>query len=464
MKKLYALALLMGGSMFAGAQTYAVDFAVDIKAVNPLQDTVIIAGSFASFDASGAYTDWNSGDGSNGDPDSAVYAVDPDMDGVWTFTANLPDGTYDYKFLNGVGGWESFSGNRTFTVSGAAVSLDTFCYNVLTPGLCPTTVADTLDFTINIDMNYNCYFDPTTDIVDWAGDINGWAGDTMTDPDGDGVYSLSVTGYPVQIDLTTGLTSFQGKARINSDWGTSESGSNRVYEFGTDTVFPVRCYGATTYGSCAAPAYPEVDITFEVDITQEVPLSDDRVFLIADFTSWQAGALEMFDTDGDGIYSLTVTDYCPLEVYWKYVMGTPEDTTGAVRSEENADFSDIGGCGVDNGSFPDNRYFERTNSDDLLFRFVFNTCNGVAGSISVEEFENETIELKPNPMGERATVELPAGTFNGQVIDITGRVVQTISQATNELVIERNGLQSGVYMLVLTNENGVSNTTKFVIK
>lgn len=459
MKKLYAFALLMGGSLWAGAQTYAVDFAVDINAVNPNQDTVIIAGDFAAADASGQYTNWNDG----GNADSAVYAVDPDMDGIWTFTANLPDGSYQYKFLNGVGGWESVA-NRTFTVSGAAVQLDTFCYDVLTPGVCPSTYADTLDITIQIDMSTICGFDPATDILDFAGEPNGWSGDTMADPDGDLVYEITYTDLPVQVEFSTGLATFQGKCRINSDWGTSEGGANRVFEFGSDTILPVRCYGAFAYGACT-PIPDPATVTFRVDMSAEVPAGDGKIFVMGDFTSWQDGALEMLDNDGDNVYEVVVPNFCPPEIYFKFINGTPDQQGGTGAVEESADFSDIGGCGVDNGSFSDNRYLARpTDGNDVIIEFAFNTCDGIQGGVSVEEFSKETLYLTPNPMGERAVVQLPEGNFNGQIVDLTGRVMRTFTDAATELVIERDGLNTGVYMLVLTNEKGETNTTKFVVR
>ncbi|KAB2813842.1 T9SS type A sorting domain-containing protein [Phaeocystidibacter luteus] len=456
MKKLYAFALLMGSSAFAMAQTYAVDFAVDLNASGA--DSAIIAGDFAAADASGLYTNWNDG---VGNPDSAVVASDPDMDGIWTFTANLPDGSYQYKYLANAGGWESVA-NRTFTVSGGAVQLDTFCYDVVTPGLCPSTYADTLDVTIQIDMSTVCGFDPSAgDIVDFAGEPNGWSGDTMADPDGDLIYEVTYLDLPVQVDIASGLASFQGKCRINSDWGSSEGGANRVFEFGTDTILAVRCYGAFAYGACT-PIPDPATVTFRVDMNAEVPAPDGKVFIIGDFTQWQAGALEMLDPDGDGVYEVVVPNFCPPEIYWKFTNGTP-DSTGTI--EESADFSDIGGCGVDNGSFSDNRYLMRPmDGNDVIVEFAFNTCNGIQGGVSVDEFSNETIFLNPNPMTDRATVELPEGTFNGHIIDLSGRVVRSIDNASNELVIERDGLNNGIYMLVLTNDKGETNTTKFVIR
>ncbi len=82
----------------------------------------------------------------------------------------------------------------------------------------------------NVDMNIpitNGYFHPEWgDFVDMAGTVNGWTGsDHMTDADGDGIYTLEVSGIPV-------FENIEYKYRINGNWDTSEfplGGPNRVY-------------------------------------------------------------------------------------------------------------------------------------------------------------------------------------------------------------------------------------------
>jgi len=80
----------------------------------------------------------------------------------------------------------------------------------------------------NVDMNVplaNGYFH-TWDYVDVAGSFNGWgASAPMEDPDGDGIYTLEVSGIPV-------FENIEYKYRINGNWDTSEfpaGGPNRVY-------------------------------------------------------------------------------------------------------------------------------------------------------------------------------------------------------------------------------------------
>lgn len=82
----------------------------------------------------------------------------------------------------------------------------------------------------NVDMNVpitNGYFHPEWgNFVDMAGSVNDWSGSTpMEDPDGDGIYTLTVSGIPV-------FANIEYKYRINGNWDTSEfplGGPNRVY-------------------------------------------------------------------------------------------------------------------------------------------------------------------------------------------------------------------------------------------
>lgn len=93
-----------------------------------------------------------------------------------------------------------------------------------------TGAPSSADVMFNVDMKLpiaNGYFKPASDYLDVAGSFNGWNGDAhrLTDPDGDGVYSLTVPGFAT-------FQNIEYKYRINGDWNTSEfpsGGPNRVY-------------------------------------------------------------------------------------------------------------------------------------------------------------------------------------------------------------------------------------------
>jgi hypothetical protein len=87
-----------------------------------------------------------------------------------------------------------------------------------------------------VDVMFSCdmtlpiaegVFSPGSDFLDVAGSFNEWDGSAhqLTDDDGDGIYTLTVTGFSVWEKM-------EYKYRINGNWDTSEfpfGGPNRVY-------------------------------------------------------------------------------------------------------------------------------------------------------------------------------------------------------------------------------------------
>ncbi len=83
--------------------------------------------------------------------------------------------------------------------------------------------------TFNVDMTKHIAsgeFKPATDFVDVAGSFNNWGGSAhLTDPETDGIYTITLTGMPVNKVI-------EYKYRINGNWDTSEypsGGPNRKY-------------------------------------------------------------------------------------------------------------------------------------------------------------------------------------------------------------------------------------------
>lgn len=131
--------------------------------------------------------------------------------------------------------------------------------------------------TFNVDMTKHIVsgeFKPGTDFVDVAGSFNNWTGsDHLVDPDGDGIYSITIGGLPVSKII-------EYKYRINGDWNTSEypaGGANRkytvrywnvlndTYNSGKTTGFP------STLLASGFRVYPNpTSGTFTVEITSEV--------------------------------------------------------------------------------------------------------------------------------------------------------------------------------------------------
>lgn len=99
MKKLYVSLFFAFAAIAVSAQTkYNVTFRVDMNAQTVGANGVHIAGNFQA--AAGFAGDWQPG---------TTAMTDPDADGVYTVTVQIPAGTYLYKFVNG-NAWGSDEG------------------------------------------------------------------------------------------------------------------------------------------------------------------------------------------------------------------------------------------------------------------------------------------------------------------------------------------------------------------
>ena len=152
------------------------------------------------------------------------------------------------------------------------------------------------------------YFDPGTETLTCPGDFDNWLNEppantdkVMTDDDNDSVYTITIAmdpnatyGYKFNIGLGwDGKDEFQGMDNRSLVLGASDTTLNPTF-FNDYTPYS----GVTT------------DVTFNVDMSgpakSNFDPSTDHVFIAGNFTDWQNSAVEMFDPDGDSVYTVTV--------------------------------------------------------------------------------------------------------------------------------------------------------------
>ena len=421
--------------MFAGAAPAgqkAIQFKVDYALQTISADSAHVAGNFQGWDP------------------AKTQMVN--FDGVYRYIAYVgkTDSTY-FKFLNG-NSWSDVESvpsacqastaginqgdNRfyTDTVSG----MYEVCYNMCGPCM----VVSTYDITVNVDVS-SIAACGTVDSVTLAGPINGWGGELMTDPDGDGVYSISYT------DVDSG--DFQFKARFHENGNTNwEGGGNKIVTVSSDSTVATRCFGNDTYGPCAAvPA--TADVTFIVDFTQAAFTPADTIYLMGAFTQWDANAVPMVPHSVAGQYIATEVNFCPGTMEYRFSNGDPSNSS----NHEPVPMD----CGVDNGVGGYNRFFARSGSADTV-QHIFGQCS----FISVEEDALIGVSVRPNPMNENATIALGAGRYSVRVFDITGRVVAGFDNVQGDITLERNNMVSGMYYVNIANAKGATKTLKIIVE
>lgn len=163
---------------------YNVTLQVDMNQQTVTGLGVHVAGNFQ--DEAGFPADW--------DPSSTAL-TDPDADGVYTVTVSIPAGTYEYKYVNGNawGNDESVpaacavNGNRGMTISGDT-TISAVCYAACGPCTTPPVL---VNLTLQVNMANETV---SANGVHVAGTFNGFSPSAtqMTDPDADGIYTVTV--------------------------------------------------------------------------------------------------------------------------------------------------------------------------------------------------------------------------------------------------------------------------------
>lgn len=448
-----------------GVDEVYVSFSVDMSKSDPVADSIILSGNFpeANFDATYVMTDYRG-------------------DSTYSYTLALPAGEYSYKFRNGPDGWEgvpsacaNVDGNRSVTVEAENVILDAVCI-----GECgPCVVKNNLQVTIAVDMtNVAADVGISPNGVSVAGTFQaaaGFAGDwnpeltLMTDPDGDNVYTITVT-------LPEGM--YQYKFLNGNAWGTEESiaeecrvGGNREMTIagnnGEEVMIGPFCFGACE-ATCPALLDP-IDVTFRVDMSNEF-LSGDGLFVAGDFIAtakWDKDTFQMVESSlSPGIYEFTANFRPGAKYAYKFFNGGLD---GEENGEETSDFISAG-CGVDNGFEGSNRELDLSavTQDIVLPAYIFNSCDlsPLVNTTEINYFDD--FGVFPNPALDVVTITL--GNTDGQehrimLYGVTGQLVYDSGMTRDAAItIQRGNLDSGLYIGQINNAADATKTFKVLFK
>jgi hypothetical protein len=171
-----------------------------------------------------------------------------------------------------------------------------------------TSMAQTASVTFNLNMSLE---EVAESGVFMAGGADfGVPGDNpMTDPDGDGVYSITIevtTPYTGNYTFTNGAcTDWSCKENIaGQDCADGTWNDRLLSDITEDTVINTCFAQCSTDGECFV-AENSYEVTFNLNMSQE-EVSEGGVYLAGGASFGVAGDNEMLDEDGDGIYSITM--------------------------------------------------------------------------------------------------------------------------------------------------------------
>jgi hypothetical protein len=426
----------------------ALTFRVDMSQQSVSPNGVHVAGNWQ--DEAGYPADW--------DP-STAQMTDPDGDGVYELLVTLPAGTYEYKFVNG-NAWGSdesvpaacaVNQNRQVALSSSSV-LPVVCY-----ASCTNCVVNPV--TVNATFSVNMALETVSaNGVHIAGNFQGWnpATTAMTDPDGDGVYTVTL---PVDTSAQLLFKYING-----NDWPFQEitanlaacgqsdgfGGYNRLLFSGSaDTIFPVVCFS-----SCVnCPVNPiTVQLSLAVDMSNET-VSANGVHVAGSFNGFNPAATPMLDPDGDDIYEVTVSVPENDSVEFRFING--------ISFAGGEPTADLVSCGVPDGFGGYNRLLLVGAVDLVDSVRCFSRCVGCG--IGLGDL-NALVGLKayPNPTHGELTIESSAGesrSYSLEIHNIGGSAllserVELAAGGTHRLDLSR--LPKGVYILKATHERSTA--------
>ena len=284
--------------------------------------------------------------------------------------------------------------------------------------------------TFNVDVSCIPYgFDNLFVTGPWCGWCANDTYNTMTDPDGDGVYSVTVEELTGTVEYKYAINGFEEQENLVNDMVdgancapiTDFNGyANRTTEAGSTT----NDYYGTCDGTCND--VPPTNVKFQVDMAEyEGPFGS--VTLNGEFNGWCGNCAPMTDDDGDGVYELTI----PLTgdtLQYKFAIGAWEDQED-FEAEASCALTDYDE-GAPNGCCYVNRFVVLNGEESIEMPVVcWNSCAACATAeqsfLWTNDVSNCTDWTFGNGSGEagapwtdidinfECTTEGPSGPYNG---------------------------------------------------
>ncbi|MCW3084427.1 MAG: hypothetical protein JWP12_1793 [Bacteroidetes bacterium] len=103
--------------------------------------------------------------------------------------------------------------------------------------------------------------------------------------------------------------------------------------------------------------------------------------------------------------------------------------------------------------------------DTVLATVCFASCSACVAAGIAENETAKTPQLFPNPANEYTTLKFNStSTHTVYMSDVTGRIVRSYNYVTDELRIEKQDLNAGIYFISIQNTDKISTSLKLIIQ
>ena len=303
----------------------------------------------------------------------------------------------------------------------------------------------TLPVTFKCHMSYQIkagHFDPTTEYLDIAGNLNGWgAYDVLFDRSNphDSVYQITLNADTNNM----GTSPVEFKFRFNGDWNTSEfpgGGPNRKY-FLLDTAGGVQNIVEVWY-SDLNPNILTPPWAYDLEITGTLIVGQDLT----------------------GHYTYENVNGIP-EGASTYKWYTADDNQGTNLAE----IPGIVTIGYSPTELETGKFlaFEVTpiaaSGDSAIGKPVMVYSLDKIGGVGIKEVGNTYVNFYPNPVTSQITFEHLGDIARIEIFSIVGQQVMTFNNlSTEKMTVNTSNLKAGIYFLRFYGKDNSFTTAKFV--
>ena len=387
--------------------------------------------------------------------------TDTDGDGIWTVTVTLEEGTAgNYIFLDSPdwdqdwGAKENLNGQSCADAGNyddrilAAVGADDYTLNHCfgncdtdpTTGFCIIPEND-YEVTFNVDANNLIVGDGGMYLGD--GIFGGSNAVAMSDDDGDGIWTVTVT----LAEGTTGNYAFFKNPGDGSDWGTKENLEGQACadanNYNSRILDPVTADTTIDYcfATCDASCGTVVrhDVTFNVD-TADITVTT-GMFLGGGIMGG-ANAIAMSDTDGDGVYSVTVSIPEGTSGHYAFLQDSPNHYTYDGKE-------DLEGQACADANNYNDRFLDAVTAPATI-SYCFATCEVSCSTAGLDDLGTSQFTYYPNPVNDQLTIRAQSNVKDITVFNMLGQVVSSQSPNAKDCLVDMAAMQSGAYFVQIS--------------
>lgn len=290
----------------------------------------------------------------------------------------------------------------------------------------------------------------------------------LTDPDGDGIYTITLSkpvGFNSFYTFTNGpCGDYSCKEDISGQPCANPNNFNDRFLpwVSADTTIKA-CFGSCeSDGTCSTPPTP-VDVTFGVNVSTlpAATLSNlTGIYVFGSFNGWNNSANALTDA-GNGLWTVTIPLPGAIDSFeYKFYARTTNDANNAEES-----FTPGAACTKTTGQFT-NRIAALTDNNQPAFCWSVCDICGYTNVNNVEVDEN-LFSINPSLVSNFANIMFSDDVTNQEkqvtVLNTVGQVVfSTTVNNSNQLRIETANYANGMYFVSVQSEN-VRLTKKFVV-